>query len=197
MRLRHRAVWFLAAMLLAIVVSGFLRPTGVEGLEAGPATSHSVDLPLTGRFTCRNFCGPTGRCIKTGQQCLADIDCPGCQEPKSPEDDPMTFAPYKSAAEAAPSTDAGKLTVGVTPQFSPLTHGYGTKERKVATQRFPPPAQANFGVDVWSGPANQAQQLFDDRYRLPRRSLQFLPDYPNRPSLTGMFTEDGPLPSNT
>ena len=42
------------------------------------STSHSVDLPLTTKYSCQNFCGPTGRCAITGQQCFTDIDCPAC-----------------------------------------------------------------------------------------------------------------------
>jgi hypothetical protein len=37
-----------------------------------------VNLPLTDTYSCQNFCGPTARCSVTGQQCSADIDCPGC-----------------------------------------------------------------------------------------------------------------------
>lgn len=51
--------------------------------ESGGATSHTVNLPLTTTYSCTNFCGPTARCSITGQQCSADIDCPGCQ-PYSP-----------------------------------------------------------------------------------------------------------------
>ena len=45
----------------------------------GPEYSHSVDLPLTTTYSCKNFCGPPARCSITGQQCTSDIDCPGCQ----------------------------------------------------------------------------------------------------------------------
>ena len=42
-------------------------------------TNHTVNLPLTSTHKCNNFCGPTARCSVTGQQCLSDFDCPGCQ----------------------------------------------------------------------------------------------------------------------
>jgi len=83
--------------------------------ESGGATSHTVNLPLTTTYSCSNFCGPTARCSITGQQCSADIDCPGCQ-PYSP--------PLKKSPDCIPGdNDAGKLTVGVTPRYSPLTSG--------------------------------------------------------------------------
>ena len=56
---------------------------GVTQEKYDGSTSHTVDLPLTTSYSCTNFCGPTARCSITGQQCSADIDCPGCQ-PYSP-----------------------------------------------------------------------------------------------------------------
>ena len=50
-----------------------------SGIVESSSTSHSVDLPLTTKYSCKNFCGPNARCSITGQQCMADIDCPGCQ----------------------------------------------------------------------------------------------------------------------
>jgi hypothetical protein len=40
--------------------------------------SHSVDLPLTTTYSCKNFCGPTSKCAITGEQCFIDADCKGC-----------------------------------------------------------------------------------------------------------------------
>jgi len=82
------------------------------------STNHTVDLPLTTTYSCKNFCGPTARCLITGQQCTADIDCPGCQ-PYSP--------PLQRTGCGPPGdNDAGKLTWGMTPTYSPLTSGFGT-----------------------------------------------------------------------
>ena len=77
----------------------------------GGTTSHSVDLPLTTTYSCKNFCGPTARCSITGQQCFTDIDCPGCQ-PYSP---PL---PNKKDVCISGDDDAGKLTIGVTPSIT-------------------------------------------------------------------------------
>jgi hypothetical protein len=150
------------------------------------STSHTVDLPLTTSYSCTNFCGPTARCSITGQQCSADIDCPGCQ-PYSP--------PLQKAKGSVPGdNDAGKLTVGITPQYSPLTSGYGTQELEITSNMYSKPAQPNFGVDVWSQEFNEDQKLFDQRYK--PSGLQYMPDYPKRYSLTGEFIEDGPYASN-
>jgi hypothetical protein len=149
-------------------------------------TSHSVDLPLTTRYSCQNFCGPTARCSITGQQCFTDIDCPGCQ-PYSP--------PLPKAKECIPAAnDAGKLTVGVTPTYSPLTTGYGTKEKIITDDMYAQPPQPNFGVDTWGESFNEGQQLFNRRYK--SNQLEFMPNYPPMYSLTGEFVSDGPLPSN-
>ena len=150
------------------------------------STSHSVDLPLTTTYSCQNFCGPNAKCAITGQQCFADIDCLGCK-PYSP--------PEKKAKECVPGNDdAGKLTSGVTPQYSSLTSGYGTKEKIITKNMYDRPAQANFGVDTWGKSFNEGQILFNKRYK--PNQLQYMPNYPPMYSITGEFIGDGPLPSN-
>ena len=160
----------------------------IECFESGPsseATSHSVDLPLTTQYSCKNFCGPIARCSITGQQCTADIDCPGCQ-PYSP--------PLPKTANIPGDNDAGKLTIGMTPQYSPLTSGYGTRERIVTNNLYAKPAEADFGVNTWVDQYEQEKGLFDKRYK--PNQLPYMPDYPKRYSLTGQFIEDGPFASN-
>lgn len=150
------------------------------------STSHTVNLPLTTSYSCRNFCGPTARCAITGQQCFADVDCPGCQ-PYSP--------PLKRSPDSIPGdNDAGKLTVGVTPSYSPLTSGYGTQEKIITNDMYAQPPQANFGVDTWGKSFNEGQKLFNSRYKSGQ--LEFMPNYPPMYTITGEFIGDGPLPSN-
>lgn len=154
--------------------------------ESGGATSHTVNLPLTTTYSCNNFCGPLARCSITGQQCSADIDCPGCQ-PYSP--------PLEKVSDCIPGdNDAGKLTAGVTPRYSPLTSGYGTQEKVITSNMFAKPAEPNFGVNTWMGEFNEDQSLFDKRYK--PSGLSYMPDYPERYSLTGEFIEDGPFAAN-
>lgn len=149
-------------------------------------TSHTFNLPLNTTYSCQNFCGPTARCAITGQQCFADIDCPGCQ-PYSP--------PLSKTKDCIPGNDdAGKLTVGVTPTYSPLTTGYGTREKIITKKMYARPLQANFGVDTWRDSFNEGQKLFNNRFK--PNQLQFMPNYPPMYSITGEFIGDGPLPSN-
>ena len=150
-------------------------------------TSHTVNLPLTTTYSCKNFCGPTARCSITGQQCLSDIDCPGCQPSL-----PKTNSASNKQVPAA--NDAGKLTVGVSPQYSPLTSGYGTQELVITKDMYSKPASPNFGVDIWTKDFDESKKLFDKRYKPPQ--LPYMPDYPKRYSLSGEFIEDGPFPSN-
>jgi len=151
------------------------------------STSNSVDLPLTTKYSCNNFCGPTARCSITGQQCSADIDCPGCQ-PYVP--------PLPKSNQCVPGNDdAGKLTGGVTPQYSPLTSGYGTRERVVTNNVYSKPAQPSFGVNTWFPQFKQENELFDKRYK--PHQLENMPNYEGRYSLTGQFIEDGPFASNS
>ena len=147
-------------------------------------TSHTVNMPLNTTYSCKNFCGPTSRCSITGQQCFADIDCPGCQ-PYSP---PLKKLPYNIPGD----DDAGKLTLGQTPQYSPLTTGYGTKERVINKNNKP--AMPNFGINTWLTNFNEERKLFEKRYT--PSGLQFMPNYPERYDMLGEFIDDGPLASN-
>ena len=163
---------------------------GITEEKMDGSTSHTVDLPLTTTHSCKNFSGPTARCSMTGQQCLADIDCPGCQ-PYSP---PLPKAKAKAKEFVPGDNDAGKLTIGATPQYSSLTSGYGTQELEITSNMYSKPAMANFGVDTWSQEFNEDKKLFDQRYK--PSGLQYMPNYPKRYSLTGEFIEDGPYASN-
>jgi len=160
--------------------------TTSESENISNKTSHTVDLPLTTRYSCQNFCGPTARCSITGQQCFTDIDCPGCQ-PYSP--------PLPKTKDCIPAAnDAGKLTVGVSPNYSSLTSGYGTREKIITNDMYAQPPQPNFGADTWGKSFNEDQTLFNRRYKSDQ--LPFMPKYPEMYSLTGEFISDGPLPSN-
>ena len=168
----------------------------VECFTPGPisedingSTSHSVDLPLTTKYSCKNFCGPTARCSITGQQCSADIDCPGCQ-PYVP--------PLPSLNKSVPgNNDAGKLTWGVTPTYSELTTDIGTQAaffEPDGNNKNEGPPKANFGVNVWRSSFDEQSQLFAKRYT--PSGLQFMPNYHNQTTTTGEFINDGPLASN-
>lgn len=152
--------------------------------QSNGSTSHTVDLPLTTKYSCKNFCGPTSRCAITGQQCFADIDCPGCQHKSYQNKIDNTIIPGDN--------DAGKLTLGVTPQYSQLTSGYGTHQQIINNNNKP--FQANFGINTWRNSFNEGQKLFNKRYK--PNNIEFMPQYEPNYSLTGEFLNDEPLPSN-
>jgi len=154
--------------------------------QEGPDTNHTVNLPLTTTYSCQNFCGPTARCSITGQQCTADIDCPGCQPYVPP------LPPAKSCVPG--ENDAGKLTVGVTPTFSTLTTDIGTQAKLYTSDPLKKPAQANFGVNTWRSKFDEEEDLFKNRYVC--NNYPYLSQYDKRYSNTGMFLQDGPYASN-
>lgn len=152
-----------------------------------PINPENVNLPLTTSYSCRNFCGPTARCSITGQQCIADIDCPGCEPYQPPLSKVKGIIPGQN--------DAGKITGGVTPQYSTLTTDIGTQAAFVNGDPLRPPPKANFGINTWLSPFHKSRQLFDKRYK-PHHNLQFEINYPERHTTTGLFVSNEPLASN-
>jgi len=169
-------------------IEGFDANTQAIRDTGSPDTNHNVDIPLTTTTSCKNMCGPPNRCSITGQQCFSDIDCPGC-EPQVPPLSPST------GENIIGNNDAGKLTAGVTPNYSPLTTGFGTQLRIYTSNKFGKPASPNWGIDTWTDKFNKDRKLFDDRYK--PSGLKNMPSYSDRYSITGEFVDDGPLASNS
>jgi hypothetical protein len=132
-----------------------------------PDTTHIVSMPINTTYSCENKCSTTGRCYVTGQQCIADIDCPGCN-------------PYGS-----------KKVQGINYDSS-LTSSFADSAEIINTDPFSPSPLISNGVDTWSKQAQQDQQLFDLRYKQSNSN----PAYLSRFSLSGEFMEDGPIPGN-
>jgi len=151
------------------------------------SNTYSVNLPLTDTYSCQNFCGPTARCSVTGQQCAADIDCPGCKLGEDMSNNNITM-------DVPGNDSAGKLTFNSTPRYSPLTAGYGTQEKVITSNMYSKPKTPNFGSNIWFPDFLKEKSLFDKRYKPP--SMQDMPNYEKRYSLTGEFEDDGPFPSN-
>lgn len=149
--------------------------------------TQTVDLPLTTTVSCRNFCGPTARCAITGQQCFYDTDCPGCKQEKNEDN--------KTSSVDIPGDDsAGKLTVGVTPRYSPLTSGYGTKERIIPKNIYSKTPNLSLGENTWRDKFDKENKKFA-KDNTPK-NVPFMQNYPSFYSITGEFSGDGPLPSN-
>lgn len=178
-------------LLVIIFVSALNTYFSLEGFTSNvtrdlgkPDTTHSVDMPLTTTYSCNNFCGPTARCSITGQQCFADIDCPGCQ----PYVPPLT--PDQTEFISG-DDDAGKLTIGVTPTYSTLTTDIGTRATVITDENKP--VTMDHGVNTWRASFNEDMKLFNKRYKPPSREY---PKYPPRLTLSGEFVDNGPIPSN-
>ena len=178
-------------LLVIIFVSALNTYFSLEGFTSNvtrdlgkPDTTHSVDMPLTTTYSCNNFCGPTARCSITGQQCFADIDCPGCQ----PYVPPLT---RDQTEFISGDDDAGKLTIGVTPTYSTLTTDIGTRATVITDENKP--VTMDHGLNMWRASFNEDMKLFNKRYKPPSREY---PKYPPRLTLSGEFVDNGPIPSN-
>ena len=160
--------------------------------QSNNSTSHTVDLPLTTTTSCSNFCGPTSRCAKTGQQCFTDIDCPGCQ-PQTTNQSNNTNK--NKNTNIVGDNAAGKLTFSLTPQYSTLTTDMGTKAMTFLDKQFSKTPSPTFGINTWRDDFDAEQKLFDKRYK-PPSDLTYMPSYSPRYSVTGDYLEYGPLASN-
>ena len=150
--------------------------------KGDPSTSHSVDLPLTTTISCKNMCGPVGRCSITGEQCSTDVDCYGCQPTK----------PQKKVIVRG-QNDAGNLTTKVQPNYSTLTTDIGTRAKLYNDKLIDPP-QYMQGINTWRSNFDKGEKLYNERYA-PKENKN-MTNYPPRKTLSGQFIDNGPLPSN-
>ena len=152
----------------------------------------NVDLPLTTRYSCSNFCGPNSQCAFTREQCSSDIDCTGCKPN-------INKNPTYKTKDVPGENDAGKLTFSQTPQYSVLTTDIGTKASLYNKLSASVP-QVYLGLDQWTKSANQGMTYFfknqtDNGIELGY-DFEFEPKYPKTESITGIFVDTGPLPAN-
>jgi len=106
----------------------------------------------------------------------------------------MTISPFN---DNLAYNDAGKLTAGVTPTYSPLTTDIGTRAGSVgASGELRRPPQYDKGTDLWTEYFNNEYELFKLRYT-PPKNLPFETAYPKISTLSGEFSEDGPRASNS
>ena len=157
--------------------------------NGGSSTNHTVNLPLTTTISCQNMCGPNNRCSLTGEQCSSDIDCFGCNTQTK------QFAPENSplVANVRGQNDAGKLTTEQTPTYSVLTTDIGTRAKLINNPNTKP-AEYFKGVNTWKETYDAGKELFDKRYN--PQAQAFMPNYPERKTLSGEFEDNGPLAAN-
>ena len=157
-----------------------------EKIKEPYSNNANVNLPLNTSYSCKNFCGPTSRCVKTGQQCFTDSDCPGCQ-PYSP--------PLARVKNVRGENSAGKLTSQSYPNFSKLTTDIGTQAKIFRNSNVKKRApQPNYGMNTWRSKFDTEQEMFDERYKPV--NLINMQNYPYRYTLSGEFLTNGPLASN-
>lgn len=175
-----------------------------------PLYSHTVDLPLTNKLSCQNFCGPQAQCAITRTQCTSDVDCYGC----NPGPTPLTAS---DTMDVAPYDDGGKLgPQGV--QYSPLTTGVGYDSHSIDFAEASPGSKnaqikkPYLGVDLWQKSFNDGLQLYNkkresyDKYSegisqaiidTPNsKPFEIENKYPTTISTTGTFYETLPPASN-
>lgn len=176
-----------------LINSGYIIEKFSNNLDidtGSPSTNHTVNLPLTDKLSCQNMCGPNNRCSLTGEQCSADVDCFGCNpETKQFVHEERTLDELNIRGQ----NDAGKLTTGETPTYSTLTTDIGTNARLINKPETESP-QYFQGVNTWRDTFDEQMELYDERYT-PTASY-FTPNYPSRKTLSGEFTDNGPLASN-
>jgi len=153
-------------------------------------TTHNVNLPINTTYSCKNMCGPYGKCSITGQRCLSDIDCYGCQ-PSTSEISTSFLEMNTPQGE----DDAGKYSY-LAPTYSELTTDVGTRAKLTSlSANFSPTPEYNAGVNTWRTEFDEGTALYNNVYA-PPSNLANMPSYPTRYSLSGQFQENGPLASN-
>ena len=158
--------------------------------EDDNTTTHNVNMPLNTKVSCQNMCGPPNRCSITGQQCMADIDCPGCEPPSS-----TGTGESKTTQEVMGENDSGKLSTAMTPNYSELTSDIGSRARLITADKYEKSMSPYRGINTWDAQFNLSRKLFDDRYK--PAGLKGMPSYRRQYSLSGSFDEEGPFASNS
>lgn len=175
--------WMSLLLKNEIVVECFAQPN--QNL-----TTHTVDLPINTTYSCKNMCGPYGRCSITGQRCLSDIDCYGCKPSTSELSN--TFLKINNVQG---EDDAGKYSF-LAPNYSELTTDAGTRAKLISpSDKFSQPPDYDTGVNMWRAKFDEGTTMYDEVYK-PPSTITNMPTYPTRYSLSGQFKETGPLASN-
>jgi len=189
--------WFHYLIKNNYVKEGFDSSTQIIQDKNTPETSHTVNLPLTTIFSCKNKCGPQSQCSITREQCTSDVDCYGCQ--------PVIDEPQKYDYNVRGQNDAGDLTYNATPRYSTLTTDIGTqasffKKNNGKSSEHSKIPEVYFGEDTWLKSFNEEENVLNEeiayKYSANPAEYTYLPTYPTRPSVTGAFSDNGPLASN-
>lgn len=158
--------------------------------------SHTVNLPINTKYSCKNMCGPQATCSITGEQCTSDIDCYGCRPTKKKRKGKRRMNDNHNYDNVIPFDDNGKLTDNVTPSYSTLTSDIGTHAYYFENKINSPALYYNKGINTWRETFDEEKLLYDKRYNPSIFFTQFIPSYHATPTLTGEFMVVGPYASN-
>lgn len=146
--------------------------SNIPVIKEGPDTTHSVNLPSAAfsDYTCKNMCGPPGRCRISGEDCVSDVDCYGCVPP-----------PVYNREIKEQTTDV-----------KPFLSTFSTDVTKNATyiDAEAKPAKYNMGVDMWKSNFDLEENIFKEKY-YPSGNLSLMMKYPVRTTFSGEFIDDG------
>lgn len=160
--------------------------------------THDVNMPINTNHTCKNMCGPPNRCAITGEQCLSDLDCYGCQDEKAMGTDPKNKKPFLVRQDRIPgNNDAGKMSF-LAPLYSPLTKDSSFFAGKIlqqpeSSQSKPP--QSFVGFDTWSAKSIEMKNIYNMTHQ-PPGDTPYLLKYEPRYSATGIFLNESPYAAN-
>jgi hypothetical protein len=195
MKSKNLILYFLTSLFL---IALFTNMTIFEHFQnyttETPLTNHNVDLPLNTYYGCENMCGPNSQCSITRQQCTSDIDCYGCQPISGPPSDNPT-------KDVMGDNDAGRLIYNQNPRYSVLTTDIGTQATLYNKKNVPVPVPKPYlGLNTWVQSANYGLEnqraKFAYQYSRNPEKYKFTPHYPTIESATGLYMDNGPLPSN-
>jgi hypothetical protein len=131
------------------------------------------------------MCDSQNRCSISGQQCFADVDCPGCE---------LVTVGTKTI-NIVGENDSGKLTAGTAVNYSELTSDIGSQARLIVSNKYEKPVILQGKINTWDEQFNLSKHLFDDRYK--PTGLSGMPSYRTQPTLSGEFIDEGPPASNS
>ena len=161
-----------------------------NNLKENFTNNNNVNLPFNTKVSCLNKCAPgNNSCYITGEQCISDGDCYGCEILDQPH--------IQKHSTVIGANDAGKLSDNMTPSYSVLTTDIGSKAAIYNYSELnKPPPQYNKGINTWRTVFDEGKLLFDKRYNPSIMIDGIEPNYEEMPTLSGEFSVIGPKPSN-
>lgn len=143
----------------------------------------NVNLPLTTTQSCKNKCGPVGRCTFTNEQCVKDVDCYGCGH----------FPLYGTKPTNIKGTRySGKSLPGTNILYSDLTTSFGSDSAPI-DDGMEEPVQYYKGYNNWQNKFDEGMKIYKKQYYTGENNYV---DYKERDTLSGDFVTTMPYSAN-